>query len=54
MQGLLYGVWGYVILTENVCRGSVVSLLGGKYWLHCQTLPGSVEYGESQKFGVRT
>lgn len=28
MQGLLYGVWGYVILTEHVCGGSVVSLLG--------------------------
>lgn len=28
MQGLLYGVCDYVILTERPCRDSVVSLLG--------------------------
>lgn len=28
MQGLLLVVWGYLILTEQLCRGSVVSLEG--------------------------
>lgn len=38
MQGLLLGVWGCLILTEQLCRGSVVSLGGegsGSILCHC-------------------